>query len=175
MSNIKAGQELWRARPWILPNALFRTLLIGVIVIGAFLAEGAWGISVGFPVFVWTLIVFFFVWLLWLFDLFILWMTNVYILRNDSLEIRRGLITSQTLLIVPTGFSDLEVNRSIIGRILNTGDILIKTQSEKDFAKKMVKIRDPLKVAGLIRNVMAKPIFRVEDRDFKNNDLKRRI
>ena len=133
------------------------------------MVEGALDKS-GFLVFACTLIVFFLVWVLGLFDLFILWMTNVYILRNDSLEIRRGLITSQTFLIVPTGFSDLEVIRSIIARILNTGDILIKTQSEKDFAKRMVKIRDPLKVAGLIRNVMAKPIFRVEDRDFKKNN-----
>lgn len=83
-------------------------------------------------------------------------------MRDDSLEIKVGLLTSKTSMIVPTGFSDLELIRSVSGRILNTGDIMIKTQSEKDFTKRMTKVKDPKRVADLIRNVMARPIFRVD-------------
>jgi hypothetical protein len=66
-------------------------------------------------------------------------------------------------MIVPSGFSDLEVIRSISSRIYNTGDITIKTQSERDFAKKMVKVRDPVRVANLIRDVMARQIFKLDE------------
>jgi uncharacterized membrane protein YdbT with pleckstrin-like domain len=164
-----SGKELWRGRPWILPNAAMRTVLVIVIASLAIIVEGSMGIlsvfQFGIPVLYWTLIVFFLVWIVGLSDLLILRATHAYILRNDSLEIKVGLLTSRTSMIVPTGFSDLEVIRSVTGRILNTGDILVKTQSEKDFSKRMVKIRDPLKVADSIRSVMARPIFRVDSND----------
>jgi uncharacterized membrane protein YdbT with pleckstrin-like domain len=143
-----------------------RTVLVIVVAAGAILFEGSMGIlgvvPFIFPLLIWTLLIFLLVWIVGLLDLLILMVTNVYILRNDSLEIKVGLFTSKISVIVPTGFSDLEVIRSVTGRILNTGDILVKTQSEKDFSKRMVKVRDPLKVADLIKGVMANPIFRID-------------
>jgi len=44
------------------------------------------------------------------------------------------------------------------------GDITIKTQSERDFTKRMVKVRDPMRVANLIRDVMARQLFKLDER-----------
>jgi uncharacterized membrane protein YdbT with pleckstrin-like domain len=91
--------------------------------------------------------------------------SNTYTLRNDSLEIRSGILTSRSFMISASGFSDLEVIRSISARIINSGDIIIRTQSETDSEKKMVRIRNPLKAADQIREVMAHPIVRIDRSD----------
>jgi len=117
-----------------------------------------------FMVWVWTLLAFFVIWIIWIFNLLVFRSTNLYILRADSLEIKTGLLTTKNSVIVPSGFSDLEVIRSITGRILNTGSITIKTQSEKYYTKKMVMVKDPMKVANMIRDVMARQIFRLDER-----------
>jgi len=173
-STQESGQVVWKGRPWILPYAAMRTVLVVVIAVGVLILENSMGIlfslQFGLPVLVWTLAVFFIVWILGILNLLVLRFTHLYILRNDSLEIRAGLLTSKTSMIVPTGFSDLELIRSVSNRILRTGDIMIKTQSEKDFTKKMVKVRDPKRVADLIRNVMARPIFRVDENSSRKNN-----
>jgi uncharacterized membrane protein YdbT with pleckstrin-like domain len=118
----------------------------------------------GLPALAWTLIVFFVAYVMSLFNLLILWGTHSYVLMEDSLEIKVGLFTTKTSIIAPTGFSDLEVIRSITSRLLNTGDILIRTQSERDFTKRMVMVKDATRVSNLIREVMARPIFKIDDR-----------
>ncbi len=163
-----SDQEIWRGRPWILPYAGVRTILVTVIAVVALVLENSMGYlyvsSFGLLVLVWTLLAFFVIWILAIFNLLVLRSTNLYILRADSLEIKTGLLTTKTSVIVPTGFSDLEVIRSISSRIFKTGNIIIKTQSEKDYAKKMAMVKDPMRVANLIRDVMARQIFKLDER-----------
>jgi uncharacterized membrane protein YdbT with pleckstrin-like domain len=163
-----SDQEVWRGRPWILPYAAIRTIFVAVIAGCVLFVENSMDIlyvsKYGLRVLDWTLIAFFLVWILVLFNLLVLRYTNRYILRVDSLEIKIGLLTTKTSVIVPTGFSDLEVIRSISSRIFNTGEITIKTQSERDFTKRMFKVKDPVRVANLIRDVMARQIFKLDER-----------
>jgi hypothetical protein len=56
----------------------------------------------------------------------------------------------------------MEVTRSISGRIMNFGDITIRTQDESGADKKIAKIRDPMRVGNQIREVMARPTVRIE-------------
>jgi uncharacterized membrane protein YdbT with pleckstrin-like domain len=137
-------QEVWKGRPWILPYAAIRTILVAIIAGATLFLESLMVILnvslFGLPILAWTLIVFFLVWILTIFNLLVLRYTNRYILRVDSLEIKTGLLTTKNSLIVPTGFSDLEVIRSIGNRVFGTGDIIIKTQSERDFTKRLVKV-----------------------------------
>jgi len=86
--------------------------------------------------------------------------SNTYILRNDSLEVRYGIVSSKSFVVSASGFSDLEVIRSVSGRIIGMGDMIIRTQGERDV--KMVRVHHPLEVADKIRQVMARPIVRVE-------------
>ena len=85
--------------------------------------------------------------------------SNAYVLRDDGLEIRTGILTSKSFVVAPAGFSDLEVTRSITGRILDTGSIVVRTQGDTDII--MRKIRNPLNVADRIRGVMARPSVRI--------------
>jgi hypothetical protein len=79
------------------------------------------------------------------------------------LEIRSGILATKSFVIAPSGFADLQVNRSISGRIVGSGDIIIRSQSESNAL--MVRVREPLKVAEQIRKVMSRPIVRLERDD----------
>jgi hypothetical protein len=67
------------------------------------------------------------------------------------------------VVVSPAGFSDLEVVRSVSDRIWGSGDIVIRTQSETDSNLRMQRIHNPLRVAGQVREVMSKPIVRIEN------------
>jgi len=112
------------------------------------------------PIIAWTGLILSLVWLLSLPRLLALRASNTYILRNDGIEVRNGIFTSKSFVISPAGFSDLEVTRSVAARIVNSGNIIIRTQGENDV--RMEKVRDPLKVANMIREVMARPTVRIE-------------
>jgi uncharacterized membrane protein YdbT with pleckstrin-like domain len=167
-SNQDSDQEVWRGRPWILPYAAIRTILVAVIAGGMLFVENSMDVlflpKYGLRILDWTLIAFLLVWILLVFNLLVLRYTNRYVLRVDSLEIKIGLLTTKTSVIVPTGFSDLEVIRSISSRVFGIGDLTIKTQSERDFTKRMVMVRDPVRVANLIRDVMARQFFKLDER-----------
>lgn len=161
---------LWADRPWILPGVLARSVLIAVVAVVAFWFESFFGVAnwtgiLGIGAVFWTILVLFLVWIFSLVHLLLLRASNKYTLRNDSLEIRSGIVTSRSFVVVASGFSDLEVIRSISGRILNSGDIIISTQGEIDSDKKMVKVRNPLKVADQIRGVMARQVVRIEGQE----------
>ena len=160
---------LWTGKPWILPGALARSISVAVIAIVVFWLESFSGVAgdniVGVPVILWTGLVFFVIWLFSLLHLVLLRASNTYVLRNDSLEIRSGILTSKSFVLSPSGFSDLEVVRSVSARIVNSGDVIIRTQSETDSVRKMVRVRNPLAVADQIREVMARPIVRIDRSD----------
>jgi membrane protein YdbS with pleckstrin-like domain len=112
------------------------------------------------PPIIWTFLLIFLAWVLGIVRPLLIRASNLYILRSDGLEIRAGIITSKSFVVAPSGFSDLEVIRSISERIINSGHIVIRTQGDTNV--KMERIRSPLKVAGQIREVMARPTVRVE-------------
>jgi membrane protein YdbS with pleckstrin-like domain len=160
-------KEIWSGRPWVLPYVGIRTLMMIVFTAIAITLEMFAGYLYvpifGSIVLIWTLLTSLVIWILWISNLIVLRSTNLYTLRADSLEIKTGILTTKNSLIVPTGFSDLEVVRTITSRIFNTGNITIKTQSEKDYTKKLVMVKDPMRVANLIRDVMARQIFRLDE------------
>ena len=71
------------------------------------------------------------------------------------------MLSKRIFTVSASGFSDLEVIKSITGRILNMGDIVIETDSDRDL--RMRKIRNPTRVAGLIRQVMTVPVVRLTE------------
>jgi uncharacterized membrane protein YdbT with pleckstrin-like domain len=166
--NTKA-RELWTGKPWILPNVLARSILAAIAaVVISWLefylntanAPIANAIILGIPIILWTVLAIFLVWLLSLIHLLVLRASNTYILRNDGIEVRTGILASKSFVVAPAGFSDLEVIRSVSGRIVNSGKIIVRTQGDSDI--KMVKVRKPLNVADQIREVMARPTVRIE-------------
>ena len=168
-SSADSHSVLWTGKPWILPGTIARSIFLVVIVVAVVWLEFFLGVAydniAGVDVILWTGLVFFVIWLLSLVHLVLLRASNTYILRNDSLEIRSGILTSRSFTVSTSGFSDLEVVRSISARIINSGDIIIRTQSERDGDRKMVRIKNPLKAADQIREVMAHPIVRIDRSD----------
>lgn len=158
---------LWTAKPWILPGAISRGIAIIVVAIVVLALElivdgiAAYKL-VEVPLALWTILAFFVIWILSMLHLWLLKISNTYILHNDSLEIRTGILTQKTNVISPAGFSDLEVIRSISARIVNSGDIIVRIQTETESDIKMTRVRNPLKAADQIRQIMARPIVRIE-------------
>jgi uncharacterized membrane protein YdbT with pleckstrin-like domain len=81
----------------------------------------------GVPLALWTGLLFLVIWFISILHLLLLRASNVYILRNSSLTIKRGIITTSSFVISPSGFGSMEVIRSLSGRIINMGDIIIRT------------------------------------------------
>jgi membrane protein YdbS with pleckstrin-like domain len=169
-----SGSVLWRGKPWILPNVVTRTILIIVVAIVISWFELTYDVrgrlASNLPISNVQIVllidlVIFLVWVLSLAQLLLMRASNTYILRNDSLEIRSGILTSKSFVISPSGFSDLEVIRSISNRIVNSGNIIIRTQSETQSDLTMQKVRNPMSVASQIRGVMARPIVRIEGKE----------
>ena len=127
--------------------------------------EIAYGVAAaqlgGLEVFAWTLFAFAVVWLLSMVHLLVLWATNRYVLRQDGLEVRRGLIRLHSFVVTPSGFGDLEVYQSLGGRIFGYGTITVNSQGERE--TKLFLVRSPFTVTDAVRDIMGKPIVRVED------------
>lgn len=162
-----SASPIWIGKPWVLPGVIARTIFIVIIAVAISWLELALGVgSVTFlnlQVILWTSLLFLLIWIFSVLHLVLLRASNAYALRSDSLEVRAGILSTKTFVVAPSGFSDLEVDRSISGRIVDSGDIIIRTQSENDVM--MVRVREPLKVAERIRKIMARPIVRIETRD----------
>ncbi|HJW65806.1 MAG TPA: PH domain-containing protein [Candidatus Bathyarchaeia archaeon] len=166
--NEQYGSTLWTGGPWILPNAIARTILIFVLAVVVVWLElaygGAFPAIFGLPIWTLTLLLFLAVWLVSLVPLLVLRSSNRYTLRSGSLEVKTGIASTKNFVLSPSGFSDLEVTQSVIGRMVNYGDIIIYTQSERKATMKMVK--DPNRVTSQIRDTMGRPIVRIEGQPF---------
>jgi uncharacterized membrane protein YdbT with pleckstrin-like domain len=116
----------------------------------------------GIPIAAWTGLSLFFFWIISISNLYWIEASNSYTLRKASLEITTGVVTTKSFVIVPSGFANMEVVRTLTSRILNTGDIIIRTQDEPFGDKKMVMVHNAEDIANKIRNVMSKPMVRLE-------------
>ncbi len=160
------GPILWKGKPWVLPSAVGRTIMAIVIAIVAiwlefyFVADTANTSFLDIPMYLWTILIVFLAWAVGLIPLIVIRASNNYVLRDDGLEIRTGILTSKSFVVAPAGFSDLEVTQSIPDRILGTGNIVVRTQGDTDIALKTV--RNPLNVANQIREIMARPTVRIQ-------------
>jgi len=158
-----ADGVLWAGKPWIVPGIIGWTVLVIVVAVGVLWLEfflGVAGVSVVLTLALWTGLVLLIVWGVALARLVLLRATHRYVLRDDGLEIKSGVFTSKSYVVVPTGFADLEVIQSVLGRITGTGDIFLRSQSETE--RRMVKVRNPLGVAEQIRAVVSTPTFRMK-------------
>lgn len=150
---------IWEASPWVTPQ--FVALTAGAILLAVALSyvELAWlGVDPSI-----LGVTFLFVGMLWLVGAvkieLVAW-SNRYSLRSSSLELEHGIVWKETTTVSAAGFSDLTLTRSLLGRILNTGDIVIETDSRRDLA--LLRVRDPTRVSTLIRQVMTVPLVRLE-------------
>ena len=65
-------------------------------------------------------------------------------------------------MVTPLGFGDLMVYQSVGGRIFGYWEITVNSQGERETRLRVVQL--PFKVADAMRDIMGKPIVRVEGR-----------
>src|SRR5882762_6180050 len=153
------SRVIWEGSPWILPGLVGLTIGFAALAISLTWVELAI-LQVGSLEIVGaTLALIGSLWLVGAMRLASVKWSNHYALRGSSLEVRRGIVGKKIFTLSAAGFSDLEVIKSLTGRILNTGTIIMETNSDRDL--KLVRIRDPIKVSSMIRQVMTVPMVRV--------------
>ena len=162
---VAQGNVVWLGKPYIIPALIIRTITVIVLAVLFLWLEVYFGDAsagfLGFEVFAWTLLIFGLVWLISALQLLILRATNSYVLRQDGLEVRRGILRLHSFVVTPSGFGDLSVYQSIGGRIFNYGNLTVNSQGERE--TKMSLVRSPFSVAERMRDIMGKPIVRVQD------------
>ena len=165
-SNIKqvTHEAVWAGKPWIAPAAIVRTVTVIVLLIIflslEFYSGGASLGMIGLPVWAWTILLFGLIWLITMLELLVFRASNNYILRQDGLEVKRGILRLNSFVVTPSGFGDLLVFQSIGGRIFGYGDLTVNSQGERETRLRLV--RHPYNVADTMRDIMGKPIVRVE-------------
>jgi uncharacterized membrane protein YdbT with pleckstrin-like domain len=157
---------VWAGKPWVVPAAIVRTVTVIVFAVLflslEFFSGGASAGLVGLPVWAWTLLVFILIWVVSMLELLVFRASHTYELRQDGLEVKHGILRLHSFVVTPQGFGDLLVYQSIGGRIFGYGELTVNSQGERE--TKLRLVRSPAKVAGMIRDVMGKPIVRVEGR-----------
>jgi membrane protein YdbS with pleckstrin-like domain len=155
---------VWQGKPWIVPSAIIRMITIIVFALLFSLLEyysgGAFLNLFGLAIVVWTILFFVVIWLFSILELLIFRLSHSYTLRQDGLEIRNGLLRLHSFVVTPAGFGDLLVYQSIGGRIFGYGNITVNSQGERQ--TKLQLVHRPFEVADTMRDIMGKPIVRVE-------------
>ena len=158
------GEVVWYGKPWIAPAAIIRTITVIIAIIVILFLENyagvVYSVFLNLPLWAWTISIFIIIWLISLLDLLIFRLSNTYILRQDGLEIRRGIIRLHSFVVTPSGFGDLLLYQSIGGRIFGYGDLTVNSQGERQ--TKLLLVKAPFQTADTIRDIMGKPIVRVE-------------
>jgi membrane protein implicated in regulation of membrane protease activity len=153
----------WQGHPWMTPALIWLTveaLALAIILSWIELFGRVAFMHIGsVPLLDATLGFVILFWLIGALRLAITRATNKYTLRGSNLEIQHGIIGKRIFTISAAGFSDLEVLKSVTGRLLNMGTIIVETDSHRDL--KLINIRDPIRVGDMIRQVMTVPTVRV--------------
>ena len=100
------------------------------------------------------------IWLISMLELLVFRASNNYILRQEGLEVKHVILRLHSFVVTPAGFGDLLVYRSIGGRIFGYGELTVNSQGEREIKLRLV--HSPTKVADMMRDIMGKPIVRVE-------------
>ncbi len=163
-SGKNTSSVVWSGKPWIAPSLIIRSVAVIVITSIVLFLEYYMGVLNNtlliMPAWFLTDIVFGILWLAAVFGLLILRASHTYILRQEGLEVKRGILRLQTFIVTPQGFGDLLVNQSVAGRILNYGDLIVDSQGEKKTRLQLV--HRPNYVVDQMREIMGKPIVRIE-------------
>jgi uncharacterized membrane protein YdbT with pleckstrin-like domain len=166
INQVAHNDVVWYGKPWVVPAAIVRTvtvIILSMLFLSLeFFSGGASAGLEGLPIWAWTLLAFILIWLVCMLELLVFRATNTYELRQDGLEVKRGILRLHSFVVTPSSFGDLLVYQSIGGRIFGYGELTVNSQGERE--TKLRLVRSPAEVASMIRDIMGKPIVRVEGR-----------
>ncbi|HJX23421.1 MAG TPA: PH domain-containing protein, partial [Candidatus Bathyarchaeia archaeon] len=153
---------IWSGKPWIGGRVAGSTVLAIAVAATLTWAELFFGVAgiplLGLNLMFWTYAVLFLTWFFSILRSLIIRASNTYFLRETSLSVETGILSKRTIVVSSAGFADLEVVRSVLGRVLSVGDISIR--SEAGAIVRLKNVRHPVEVSNMIRDVMTRPVFR---------------
>jgi hypothetical protein len=154
---------LWSGRPWIRLSIVFRTIALVLVAVLAYVLLSMLGLLtfqfLTLPLYLWVYGLMALAWLLSLARLLVRRASSSYVLRRSSLEVVKGIAGKKSLLVSPSGFSELEVDQGIVARMLDYGSLEVRSQGGQQLNLELV--RNPRKVSAKIRDVMTTPTVRV--------------
>ncbi|MFZ0493755.1 MAG: PH domain-containing protein [Acidimicrobiia bacterium] len=117
---VKAFRPHWKQLVW--PGVVTVVAIAGIVVV-LVMAEGAW-LWVG-------LVAALVVWVLLSVPPFIDWLYTHYVITNERLIVRRGMIARHGLEIPLEVINDVTFTQSVIERIVGSGDLIIESAGER--------------------------------------------
>lgn len=164
MSSDKHNSVVWAGKPWIAPEAIVRSifvLVIGCLVLWFEISYNFLFLQfVSFTLFDLTLLFFVCVWLASLAQLVVFWASNTYVLWEDKLEVKQGIMKLRLLTVTPKVFVDLTLNQTIGGWLFGYGDLMVNCQGMPQ--TRLGFLRSPFLTANTLRHVMGKPFVKME-------------
>jgi uncharacterized membrane protein YdbT with pleckstrin-like domain len=158
---------IWQGHPWITPGLAGLAIEALAIAIVLSWVEFATGIALraigAVPLLVVTYGLVLLLWFAGACRLALVRASSHYVLRGSSLEIQHGILSRRIFTVSAAGFSDLQVIKTVWGRIINSGTIVIETDSDRDM--RMLMVHDPINVSMKIRQVMTIPVVRVSSQE----------
>ena len=154
---------LWRGHPWILPSVIGTSVVAIVITLLFTWLELRLDVAsfplLSLPLILWSYLFIFLIWLVVLARHLLMRASDTYVLRRSSLEVESGIAGKRSAVLAATGFSDLQVTRTISGRILKVGNITVRSDSGQEL--RMKAVHDPVRISSMVRDVMSTPIVRL--------------
>ncbi len=160
----EATEILWTARPWVVPSLILRTIafIVAGLVIALLLAPLATDFTfIPLGIYFWTGVVIGLGWLISLGGLLLRRASFQYVLRPSSLEVKQGIARKKSLIVSPSGFSELEIDQGLVARMLNYGSLEVRSQGGQQL--NLMLVRDPATVSSKIRSVMTIPTVRIAE------------
>jgi hypothetical protein len=147
-------------RPWIVPSLAEETVMAVVVFAVSYLAELYFG-SAYTPLFGSNLVTLtglglVLIWVINAIHLLLVRFTSRYTLRRKSLEIRTGITYRNTVVALPSNFSDVVIMQSIMGKILGSGELFVRIHEDVVWEGRMTRVRNPFVVEDEIRKIMSK-------------------
>jgi uncharacterized membrane protein YdbT with pleckstrin-like domain len=161
MSANEAGTEadiIWVIKPWIVPSLFEETIMAFLVFVVVYLADVYFG----------TLYVQIFgicfitlkalglalIWTINALHLLLVRSTSRFTLRGSGLEIQSGIFSRKTIMVSLSNFADVNIIQSILGKIMGSGDIFVRTHGDQVTEGIMKRVRNPFAVEKEIKRVM---------------------
>lgn len=150
---------IWIIKPWITPSLVEETVMVVITFILSYLVELYFGTTytpmLGTNLITLTGLGLSTIWIVNAFHLLLVRSTSRYTLRRSGLEIQTGIFNRKTVLVSPSNFFGVYVIQSIMGKIMDSGEMYILIRGDHRGEGKMRRVRYPFVVEKEIRKIMS--------------------
>ena len=150
-------EVIWSSRPWIIPSLLEETIMAFIVFIISLFVELIFGVAyvsiVDISFITLTGLGVLSIWLINALHLILVRSSSQYVLRRKGFEMTTGIFKNKSFFVSFSSSPDLVVMQSIIGKLLDSGDIFIRIWGEGGREIRMSRVRNPFVLVEDIRKI----------------------